>query len=202
MESVKERIEQILEKAESELRAVIAESAHTGDYRNVDMGRAAAVGVREVLERVSQGKGSVKAKHKREEVEKEGRRRKLAKRKKRKRSGYPKFEIRNGSLIKVGWSKKQGTEYSHKVPMTVFDETVKAMSALSASEAGPFPAEAVIERVNRTQDEIVPAYQVYVTIAFLREKNCVGQVGREGYTIPLDLKQKAKNVWARLEAVK
>lgn len=189
----------ILTKAESELREAIAEAARAGDYRAVDLGRSVAVEVQELCEKIaghsdrfakSAGDGTKKLEGKRH--------RKILKR--NKPEGLPRFEVRNGSLLKIGWSRKQRCEYSHKVPKVAYDGIVAAMAGLAKVGNGPFTAEIMIERLNKTKEEIMPAYQVYVVVAALRAWNVISQIGREGYKIPADVAEKAQNMWTEVTA--
>lgn len=198
MEKEIEKIIGILTKAESELREQIIEAAKAGDYRSVDSARAVAVGIRSLRSGIvnssskAQTKGTVAIPQ----------RRKKSSSRKCGKSGYPKFDVKNGTLIRIGWSKKQHREYMHKVPRLVFDQTVKAMVALAQSGVGPFMAEQIIEQLSHFVSETIPSYQVYVVIGMLRKTSCIKQVGREGYDIPTDLAAKAENAWQNLSNVK
>ena len=186
----------ILVKAESELREVIAEAARAGDYRAVDLGRAVAVGVRELCERI-EGRGGRCAKAGGDEAEKAEGKRQRRTHKGNKPQGLPRFDVRSGSLVKIGWSKKRRCEYSHKVPKVAFDAIVAAMAGLAKGGNGPFTAEIIIDKVNNTE-EIIPAYQVYVVLAAFRAWNVISQIGREGYKIPSDVGEKAQSVWGEM----
>lgn len=184
----------ILKRAEEEVREAIAEAARAGDYRTVDMGRSVAVGVKELSEKVS-GKRQSSEKSTLEGAETEGRKRHRKIGRRNKPEGLPRIEIRNGSLYRIGWSRKQKEEYEHKVPRTAFNVIVSTMSTLAKEGSGPFMAEAVINKINATTEDSTPAYQVYVVLAALREWNLISQDGREGYNIPPDVAEKAQNMW-------
>ncbi|MBA7670803.1 hypothetical protein ES703_78950 [subsurface metagenome] len=181
----------ILTKTEADLRKIIAEAAQAGDYRTVDMGRAAAVSIHNLQLQISKTSGKVSEKHGHGAARTKS---KVASRKNVKRK-YPKFAVKNDTLIRIGWSKKEHCEYTHKTPRTAFDGTVKVMAALAQNGAGPFTAEQIIEQVNNMESEAVPSYQVYVVIGLLRKSNCIKQVGREGYDIPVEVCGKAEDVW-------
>ena len=191
MEKGIEKIIGILTKCESDLRKLIVGAAKAGDYRSVDMARVAAVDIHNLRDRVLSP--SLKRKQK-VGGEVSLRKRKSASRK-RGRTGYPKFEVKNDTLIRIGWSKKERREYTHKTPRTAFDGTVKVMAALAQNGAGPFTAEEIIEQVNHTESETIPSYQVYVVIGFLRARKCIVQVGREGYDIPTEIATRARKEW-------
>lgn len=193
------KVLEILNKTENELREAIAEAARSGDYRAVELGRNVAVNIKELCERIS-GNGQLTTKSdpitKGTESKSQKKRKKVNRRSKP--LDLPRFEVRNGSLFKIGWSKKQRSEYSHKVPRSAFDSIANAMTRLASEGTGPFAAEAVIEKLNASTEDTIPAYQVYVVLAALRSLDAISQVGREGYDIPIDISEKVSNVWKEL----
>jgi hypothetical protein len=203
MENKIEKIEEILLKAETDLQQVIVEAAMVGDYRSIDAARAVAVSIHDLTARISNGtlaSKTLKPQVKQSDEIAKGKRK--SSRRKGGLKNYPKFELRKGYLVKIGWSKKQRCEYSHKVPDTIYDKTVEALISLSQSGTGPFMVEQIIEKVSASETETIPAYQIYVVIALLRSANCIGQIGKEGYSIPLDLSEKASKVWESLSSRK
>ena len=195
------KVLEILKRTEEELREAIAEAARAGEYRDVDIGRTVAVNIKELCERIS-GNG---IKSSRSVEEKEGpvsrkEQKKISRRSKP--EGLPRIEIRKGSLFRIGWSRKQKREYEHKVPRVSFDTIVNTMSALAREGKGPFMAEAVLEKISATKEDMIPAYQVYVVLAALREWKLITQVGREGYNIPPDISEKAEREWRDMSATK
>jgi len=193
------KVLEILNKAEEELREAIAEAARSGDYRAVEVGRNVAVNIKELCERIS-GNGQITSKSasitKETEAKSQKKRKKVSRRSKP--AGLPRFEVSNGSLYKIGWSKKQRSEYSHKVPRSAYDAIAISMTKLANEGTGPFAAEAVIEKLNASTEDTIPSYQVYVVLAALRSLDAIRQVGREGYNIPIDISEKASNVWREL----
>jgi len=194
MENLREKIEAILKKAENELQEIIVEAAKAGDYRGVDTGRAAAVEICNLKARIL--KPSSKSELKTESDMSRSKKKVATKR--HVRGKYPKFEVKNNTLIRIGWSKKEKREYTHKVSKQVFYQTVEEMGRLAQGGAGPFMAEKIIEQVNNSESETIPSYQVYVVIGLLRKLNCIKQIGREGYDIPIDLAKKAETAWGNL----
>lgn len=194
MKNLKERIEEVLTKTENELKEIIVEAAKVGDYRGVDAGRAAAVEICNLKARILKpsSKGELKSESNLSRVKK-----KVAT-KRHGRGKYPKFEVKNGTLVRIGWSKKEKREYTHKVSKIMFYETVEVMSRLAQGGTGPFMAEKIIEQANNAKSETIPSYQVYVVLGLLRQTNCIKQVGREGYDIPPELVEKAECKWSEL----
>ena len=182
-----EKIIEILTKTESDIQKVIIEAEQASDYRSVDMARNAAVNIKNLRAQISDTTGKVESKSVKDEKRIK---RKVASRKAT-RTGYPKFQIKKDTLIRIGWSKKQRREYSHKTPKLVFDTTIKAMAMLARSGTGPFAAEQLIEQINSTESETIPSYQVYAVIGMLRQTKCIKQIGRDGYDIPPEIMEKA-----------
>ena len=72
------------------------------------------------------------------------------------------------------------------------------MTKLANEGTGPFTAEVVIEKLNVSTEDMIPSYQVYVVLAALRSLDAIRQVGREGYDIPMDISEKAKDLWEKM----
>jgi hypothetical protein len=191
------KVLEILKKTEEELRESIAEAARAGDYRNVDIGRSVALNIKEIFERISQD-GQILSRPIKEDAKAKNKKKRKKTYKRNKPEGLPRFEVQNGSLFKIGWSRKQQCEYSHKVPRAAFDAIVGAMAGLAKGGTGLFTAETIIEKLNTATGDMMPAYQVYVVVAVLRAFDLISQVGREGYNIPPDISEKAKNMWTEL----
>jgi hypothetical protein len=113
------------------------------------------------------------------------------------KSKYPRYSVRNGTLIRVGWSKKKKAEYEHKAPREAFDRTIKALEYFANLGDGPYMAEKIIEYINNSIGPI-PSYQAYIVIGLLRDYEYLQQVGREGYIIPTDIPLKASQLWGEV----
>ena len=194
MKDQAEKIIEILTKTESDIQELIIEAAKVGDYRSVDMARSAAVNIKNLRTQIMNPASKAEIKSSKNKT--------LSKRKalsrKGTRSGYPTFKVKNDTLVRIGWSKKQRREYTHKAPRLVFDKTIKAMDILAQSGAGPFLAENIIEQANSNESQSIPSYQIYVVIGLLKQTNCIKQVGRDGYDIPIDLLEVAEKKWIEL----
>jgi len=203
MNDTRKNIEAVLTQTEQELCKLIGEAGLARDYEAVDLSRVAASRIREVRDSLcgaasgADGDGTqLEPVHMPRPPRSRTRTKKTRKRDGRKAGEYPKFFTRNGTLCKVGWSKKAKKEYVHKVPKDAFDRTVTAITSLSAASKNPFTAEQVVEQTERDGEE-VPAYQVYVILALLREKQVLHREGREGYRVisPNDLPARSGAVW-------
>ena len=192
MSTIENQITTILDQAESSLREVIAEAAKAGDYHSVDVARLAALEMDRLRKRVKGSPTDEKPQSPQPSTRHTGKRRSP-------KSAYPRFEVRNGTLIRIGWSKKNRREYTHKAPKTVFDQTIKAMAFLSQMGNGSVMAEQIIERVTSHSSEHVPSYQIYTVLGFLHDRDCIQKVGREGFRWPEQLEVNARKVWAQYE---
>ncbi len=95
--------------------------------------------------------------------------------------GYPKFERDENRLVKLGWSKKNQKAYEHRVPRETLLSFIQHMTSV-VNEGQVFEVESVLPAEDRNGDTI-PAYQVYVTLAWLRELGAVEKKGRDGYVL-------------------
>lgn len=206
MDRINTRIQQALNRAEAEVRDAGAEAFRTGDDVAAGQARDVVAALKALRLRLNgQAPDALRPqlaapprKHARSRAGKKKRRDAL---KENGKSGYPRYEVRNGSLVRIGWSKKEKSEYQHKAPREIFERTVAAMEKIAQSGSGPFTAEQVIEQTSDTSGAI-PGYQAYVVIGLLRDQGCVEQVGREGYMIPEDVSSRAMHVWNELAGSK
>lgn len=193
MDTTRPKVMNILSEAESQLRQAIADAAARGDYSGVDMARHVAVEVQEIRERLSSAAPPISSATRAERIT--AKRQSEDKVRKGRGGGYPKFVVENDTLTKIGWSKKEKKEYTHRVSRAIFEETLQAMAALSNGKAGPFTAEQIIEKVNKAGGDFTPSYQVYIVIAFLRKARCIRQEGRDGYSIFPELTTRGSRAW-------
>ena len=187
----KKAVVSILDSTEEQLREVIAEAATQGDYAIVDLGRATAVAI-------SNLRAKLTVTHAHKEEEQSGRLESQQGSNRRAgaaRPGYPKFRIQGDTLVRVGWSKTEGKEYTHKISRSAFGLTLRSMARLAETTAPPIPAQAIIDQIANSQAEGVPDYQVYVVIALLREKGLISKLGRKGYHVGRDVVPKGASLW-------
>jgi hypothetical protein len=79
------------------------------------------------------------------------------------------------------WSKKSKKEYEHRVPKEIVLTFVRHLG--QTIPAGTvFDVEGLLPVQDLSGDEI-PAYQVYVTLAWLRDAGVVEKKGRDGYVL-------------------
>jgi hypothetical protein len=196
------QIQKALEDAEAAVREAGANAFRSGDDIAAGQARDIVAGLMALSLRLNRQmpdeSPSDPVASLRQNVRSCGGKRKRSKARKGKQANYPRFEVRNNNLIRIGWSKKDKSEYQHKTPREIFDRTVEAMQKLAQSGPGPFMAEKIFENTN-SEEGPVPSYQAYVVIGLLRDRQCVEQLGREGYMIPDDISSRALQVWEQLE---
>lgn len=97
------------------------------------------------------------------------------------RSGYPRFGRDGDRLVKIGWSKKNKSEYEHRVPRSAVDAFLGKLTS-TVKPGRVFEVESLLPVTDHAGDE-VPAYQVYVTLAWLRDVGVIEKKGRDGYVV-------------------
>lgn len=115
---------------------------------------------------------------------------------------YPRFGRRGESLVKVGWSKREKKEYEHKAPKRVVDLLASALVRTGANRR-IFQASDILRLADPDDGNEIPAYQVYLALAWLRSLGLVDQHGRKGYSItkPKELVATADGAWHSLGTV-
>ena len=98
----------------------------------------------------------------------------------RKRKHYPRFESRNGTLCKIGWSKKSKSEYEHRVPRESCGRIIGAIDAVAHLKRKVFTVDDVLKQLN---DDSIPIYQLYAVVSLLRVREILQKQGRDGYKV-------------------
>jgi hypothetical protein len=94
---------------------------------------------------------------------------------------YPVFSTTDERLIKLGWSKKNRTEYEHRAPkpsVAIVHEAIRTIGATGK----PFEVEALSPLVTADNQEI-PGYQIYMAIGWLRDLGAIQKGGRNRYRL-------------------
>jgi hypothetical protein len=94
---------------------------------------------------------------------------------------YPVFSTTDERLIKLGWSKKNRTEYEHRAPkasVAIVHEAIRSIGATGK----PFEVEALSPLVTADNQEI-PGYQIYMAIGWLRDLGAIQKGGRNRYRL-------------------
>ena len=114
---------------------------------------------------------------------------------------YPKFLRDGDALVKIGWSKSAKNEYEHKSPKRVLTALVTAIMK-AGSNGKRFAMESLIPLKDASDGSLLPDYQTYVCLAWLRSLGLVMQHGRQGYSLPkgTPIEQAAERAWTSLAA--
>lgn len=94
------------------------------------------------------------------------------------RSKYPRFEVSDDRIAKIGKSKKRGAEeYRHEAPVESLDRLIAWFDRAIASGAHEWNAQEVVEALAPD----VPSYQTYLLLAALRSAGLLTLVRRGTY---------------------
>ncbi|GJM25045.1 MAG: hypothetical protein DHS20C16_14600 [Phycisphaerae bacterium] len=97
---------------------------------------------------------------------------------------YPRFERDQDKLVKIGWSKKAREEYEHRAPRLAALAFAQHLDR-SVSRGKMFAIDDLLP-IHDSVGEEIPSYQVYLTLAWLRNSGAVQKEGRNGYVISCD----------------
>jgi len=182
----------LLDECEQGLRKLVAESANEGDYVGVHRIAGLAKGIAALAK---EGRAMILTDERSDSAAQTARAingtappfATTAGRKPRAvADAYPKFFRRGDELVKVGWSKKERKEYNHRAPRSAVDAVALALKQVGA-KGKLFNGDALLPLKNLADSGVVPDYQAYVALAFLRFIGVVEQHGRRGgYTLGAD----------------
>jgi hypothetical protein len=99
-----------------------------------------------------------------------------------KKAGYPRFVREGDRLVKVGWSKKNKSEYEHRAPRSAVVAFATHLCS-NVEVGGTFTVEDLLPVPDPAHDGELPAYQVYMVLAWLRTTGAVEKRGRQGYVL-------------------
>jgi len=191
-----------LERAEKELREIVAKAAASGDYACVVQIASWAKILRDQLEpKLPRHEAAPPSSDRNGSVApaKNG----VGQRKtKRAADDYPRFFRRGDELIRIAWSRRARSEYQHKTTDAVLKTVAETLSRLGR-KGRIFSTDEVLP-LRDPQGAEVPAYQAYVCIALLKLTGLIEQRGRQGYSIasPDDLTSAVDAIWRKLPLAK
>ena len=99
-----------------------------------------------------------------------------------KKAEYPKFLREGNSLVKLGWSPSEKSEYEHKSPREVLSLLISAVSKVGTN-GRRFSMDKILPLVNPADNGRVPDYQAYLCLAWLKALGLLTQHGRQGYSL-------------------
>lgn len=98
---------------------------------------------------------------------------------------YPRFHReRDGTLVKIGYSKSKRAKYEHRSPREVLDQLALALNKLGAGDR-LFNTEELLDPQAGHLPEY-PTYQTYLCLAFLVHGGLLTRFGRQGYRLSPD----------------
>lgn len=98
------------------------------------------------------------------------------------KANYPRFEREGDKLIKIAWSKKNKSAYEHRAPREAVISFARHLAG-SVSEGKLFAVEDLMPVADVANGGEIPAYQVYLTLAWFRSNGVVQKKGRDGYVL-------------------
>lgn len=176
----------VLTKCEADLRELVAAAADSGDYD-------AVLRITSWAKQIALMSGAAPA------VISEVRPNATSAKKAAAKPVYPRFLRRGSQLVKIGWSKREKSEYEHKAPREA--ALVLARAAADIGKDGRiFQVNALSPLIDPKDGSEVPDYQVYLVIAWWRGAGLLDQHGRQGYSIPnaKQLQQAVESAWMKL----
>lgn len=113
---------------------------------------------------------------------------------------FPRFERDGDRLVKIGWSKRQGSAYEHRAPKYAVIACVNRIASL-APPGGVFAVDAMMATPIPSQGGVLPAYQVYLVVAWLRSLGLIKKKGRDGYVVSKGVTERAvDDAWGKTTA--
>jgi hypothetical protein len=183
-----DRVSSTIRKAEQEIRGLIAEAATAGEYDLVARLSSIARRLSEMAEEAA-GKTSPVARAALPPTMADepppAKPASPAGRRTSRKEGYPRFEKTRDVLVKIGWSKKERSEYVHKAPKAGVDAVARRVMDLGKGSRMFTTDDLLPVKLSGGGDEL-PGYQAYICLAWLRDIGAVEQHGREGYSVPGD----------------
>jgi hypothetical protein len=115
------------------------------------------------------------------------------------RDDYPRFRRDNDRLVKIAWSKRDRREYLHRAPRAAVFRVAQRLTQLV-----PAGKTFAMDRVLPVKDESgneIPAYQVYLALAWFRAMGAVRERGKEGYAAAHGMldPERLEDAWNNLE---
>lgn len=185
----------MLQETERGLRHLLQEEVACGRYSNLPALASIADGVSDLITRTEElipdkaveGEAAAPQAADSQEAKLKSKTSPIAKKttavqsnKKRKTSKYPSYEIGDDWIGKVGWSKRNRKEYRHYASISAaialakhIDKTQQPGHVWTVDDLG--------DVIDSETDEVLPSYQIYLIIGWMRFTDLVLKQGRSGY---------------------
>jgi hypothetical protein len=190
-----------LQKAETDLRDIVAKAAAAGDYNGILQIASWAKALRDLLETKPAARDSAPdfaCTNGGVTVVAQVKNGKSPAKKKKAADDYPRFFRKGDELVRVAWSRRARSEYQHKTNETVLKTVTDTLSRLG-KKGRIFSTDEVLP-LKDPQGTEIPAYQAYVVIALLKLTGLIEPHGRQGYSISAtdDLNKAVDAIWHKL----
>ncbi len=115
---------------------------------------------------------------------------------------YPRFFRHGNELVRVAWSRRAKSEYQHKTSEAVLKTVADTLTKVG-SDGRIFSTDEFLP-IRDPEGVEVPAYQIYVCIALLKLTGLIEQHGRQGYSIstPDEFTDSVDAIWRKLPSSK
>jgi hypothetical protein len=191
----------ILDEAERKLLDLVVKSAEKGDYDGIALITSWAKTIRGLAGEHSVESAIQAHRPNTSQAGNLGTATETARTGRLKPNEYPVFYRERTSLVKIGWSKSQRSEYEHKVPESALDDLLDTLAKHGGSK-GRFTIDAILPIRSSSDGNELPNYQLYLCVAWLRHLGLLMQHGRQGYSVKpgVDLMSRAKNEFRALSS--
>lgn len=185
MDTIREALT-VLSKAESSLRKLIEKGLRDQSYLEVAEVARMADGVARLLGKISTSSTNDTSKPLAVDMSPtKGASLRVApvqKRPKTTSKEFPRFERDGDKLVKIGWSKKNKSSYEHRASHAVVVAFAQHL-ANHIQEGKVFAVENLTPVPDIVNSGEIPAYQVYLVLAWLRRTGAIDKKGRDGYIL-------------------
>ena len=181
----RERVLGVMERAEKEVLRILAEQATAGDYEGIELSRVVALRLRDLRNEFAapkrQRSGGHGAANMTRPLRAGG-----SKTTARMKGKYPRFQVEDGALVKIGWSKKAKREYLQRIPESSYLRVCSALTQFGTDGNGAVLSDQILAAVD-SSGEAVPSYQIYGVLGFLRDRGVIRMPSRGEYYVPQDV---------------
>ena len=192
-------------EAENLVRRLISEAAADNEYADVislaemaDGLRRLGAGVHAAPPEIAESSNA--AKQRKTLVQKPKKASRKPNQKNAVKSVFPRFERDGDRLVKIGWSKRQRSAYEHRAPKHAVLACARRIAGL-ARPGAIFVVDAMVPTTDPSEGGEVPAYQVYLVVAWLRSLSLIKKKGRDGYVVSKELTERAiDDAWRKTPA--
>jgi len=101
------------------------------------------------------------------------------------RTGYPRFEVRGDTFVRIGWSKQANGEYERQVPRDICEQALTAIKRSGASPRIGASVDQVVAHLERNgARNSIKASLAHAALAMLEEAGKIARSADQGYHLP------------------